>query len=442
MDRLSGEILTDAQLEALAYEYKFIQRQRGKITAKNFLEVLVFNGNDLKHRSLNDMANEYHLNHKVEITKQSLDERMNKRAVAFLKGVVLAVIKKQIEQGEWDVRSVKRLLIKDSTGFQLDESLSESYPGSGGSGSKASIRFQFEFDYLRGEITDLSLHPFNYQDTKDALETLDKISEGDLIIRDLGYVSLVALEGIMGKGAFHLSRLNPSLQVYEKKGDTYCLIDFSSLLKKMSAQGLSYLDQDVYIGQRKLKQRMVLYLLPEEIYQKRIRAKNRIQAKKKRSQRISEAIKARLHFNIFITNMNKDQISAEKIWSLYRLRWQIEIIFKIWKSILSLDKVKKVKKERLDVYFYSRLLLIVLGWKIISAISHWLYRYEKKTLSLFKSYKLVFFELVRSGAKLLTEKDALKKFLLDFYETSRKRNLLERRGHDPSSFELFLGLGI
>ena len=442
MERLDGAILSNVQLEALAYKCKFIQRKAGKITAKNFLEVVVFNGNDLKHRSLNDMANEYHLHHQVEITKQSLNERMNKRAVAYLKEVVLAVIKKQIEQGEWDVRSVKRLLIKDSTGFQLDESLSESYPGSGGAASKASIRFQFEFDYLKGEITDLSLHPFNDQDVKNAMATLNKIRRGDLLLRDLGYISLDAFEHISDKGAFHLSRLNPHLQVYEKQGDHYCLFDFPSVLKKMIAQGLSYMDQDVYVSKRKLKQRMVLYLLSDEIYQKRIRAKRKNQARKTGSRKISEANKTRLHFNIFITNMDKDQISAEKIWSLYRLRWQIEIIFKIWKSIVSLDKVKKVKKERLEVYFYSRLLLIVLGWKIISAISHWLYRYEKKTLSLFKSYKVVFPELVKIGVELLTEIDIMKKFLLNFYKTSRKRNLLERRGHQPSSFELFLGLGI
>ena len=76
-------------------------------------------------------------------------KRMNKRAVSYLKEVVFAVIKKQIEQSKWNVQSIKRLLIKDSTGFQIDESLSESYPGSGGDGSTASVRFQFEFDYLK-----------------------------------------------------------------------------------------------------------------------------------------------------------------------------------------------------------------------------------------------------------------------------------------------------
>ena len=74
---------------------------------------------------------------------------------------------------------------KDSTCFQIDESLAEYYPGSGGSGSDASVRIQFEYDILSGKINDLSLNSFNDQDAKDSVATIELTEHGDLIIRDL-----------------------------------------------------------------------------------------------------------------------------------------------------------------------------------------------------------------------------------------------------------------
>ncbi len=421
---------------------KFIQRYGSKITAKNFLEVVAFNAKDLKLRSLNDISNEYGLDHQIEICKQSINERMNQKGVLFLKELIQLILNKAVDKKELDIHSVKRLLIKDSTSFQLDESLSDVYPGSGGSGSKAAIRFQFEFDYQQRKITDISLHPFNNQDIKNAMGTLNKIEKGDLIIRDLGYISMEFLEAIIDKEAYFLSRLNASTKVYEKRGGEYKPFNFSSVLKEMKKQKLSYMETEVYIGARKLKQRMVIYLLPNDIYQKRLRSRKQIQKKKGHPKEIKKDYKIRAHFNIFITNMSRDQIETEKIWSLYRLRWQIEIIFKIWKSIVSINRVKKVKRDRLEIYLYSRLLLIVLGWNIISTIGHWLYRYENKAISIYKSYKVVIQELEKRGTELLMDIKKMNVFLLKFYKTSRKRNILEKRGDEPSSFEIFLSLGI
>jgi len=79
------------------------------------------------------------------------------------------------------------------------------------------VRIQFEYDLLAGTINDLSLNAFNNQDAKNAVATVDLISEGDLIIRDLAYVGLEALKGVAKQMAYYLCRLNPNVTVYEKK---------------------------------------------------------------------------------------------------------------------------------------------------------------------------------------------------------------------------------
>lgn len=79
---------------------------------------------------------------------------------------------------------IRRILIKDSVCFQIDESLKDDYPGSGGDGSTAAVRIQFEYDLLSGKIHDISLNAFNEQDAKNALSTIELVGQGDLIIRD------------------------------------------------------------------------------------------------------------------------------------------------------------------------------------------------------------------------------------------------------------------
>ncbi len=438
---MDQSFLSDEKIAELAQKSKFIQRYGGKITAKDFLEIMVFNDKNLKKQSLNDLSIDFLESHNIRLRKQSINERINDKAVDFIKQVLGEVLKAQIKIEKGEFRHFNRLLIKDSTSFQLNEALSDSYPGSGGGGSAAGIRFQFEFDYLKGAILDLSLHAFNEPDATDSKKTLERIQAKDLILRDLGYMNLGVLKAIDAKGAYYLSRLNVSTKVYERQGEAYKEISFRALRQRMLEEGTTVKELEVYAGRQKLKSRLVMYLLPETIYQRRLNRHKAINQKKQRGQ-VAKEIKGRAHFNLFLTNTREDQISKEQIWSLYRLRWQIELVFKIWKSLVELDKIKKVKKARLELYFYSKLLLIILGWQVLRQVSAWLYRYEKKALSIMKSYKSILKKLTTQGLEILTKVDCLKEILLKFYKLSREYHTLERHGKEPTSFEIFMNLGI
>lgn len=148
----------------------------------------------------------------------------------------------------------------------------EYYPGSGGSGSKASVRIQFEYDILCGNINDLSVNAFNDQDAKDSIATLELVEKGDLIIRDLAYTSLTVLNAIVAKIAFYLCRLNSQVKVYEKKGDLYKEVNFRKLCKYMKKNNIDIVEKKVYLGfKEKMKTRLVIHAMPEEEAAKRIR---------------------------------------------------------------------------------------------------------------------------------------------------------------------------
>ena len=154
-----------------------------------------------------------------------------------------------------------------------------------GSGSKASVRIQFEYDLLGGKINDLSLNAFNDQDATDAIATVDLLQAGDLIIRDLAYVGLQALQGIIQKVAFYLCRLSPTVKVYERKGDRYVEMAFKQVRSYMEKRGLAMMEKEVYLGAKaKLKTRLVIHRLPAEEVEKRLRKAKRNNKKKGRNE--------------------------------------------------------------------------------------------------------------------------------------------------------------
>ena len=158
LDLAIDPFFTPEELNKLAREAEFVQRE-GKLNGSLFFDLIVFHCEDLKSQSLNDLSVTLKDKHGVEITKQSLHERFNKYAMAFLKEALEKMLQKQLNVSSTlptDFNGFNRILIKDSTCFQIDASLAQYYPGSGGGGSDAAVRIQFEYDILSGTINVIS----------------------------------------------------------------------------------------------------------------------------------------------------------------------------------------------------------------------------------------------------------------------------------------------
>jgi IS4 transposase len=70
-----------------------------------------------------------------------------------------------------------------------------------------------------------------------------------------------------------------------------------------------------------------------------------------------------------ITNLKRQQFSAVDITKLYRLRWQIELLFKEWKSWNNLRKFNTGKKEIMEGLIWSSLLSLLLKRSIAFSVS-------------------------------------------------------------------------
>jgi hypothetical protein len=371
-----------------------------------------------------------------------LHERFNENALYFLKKTLENMIASQLEVKPIvnNLKEIDRILIKDSVCFDIDSSMAEHYPGSSGSASDASIRIQFEYDALTGKINDLSVGAFNAQDSKNSFDTIELTQAGDLIIRDLAYMSLKVIKKIITaiKGLF-ISRLNTNTNIYENKNGCILKVDFVTLLNDMNKQKLSMVEKMIFLGEKdRLQVRLIVHRLPDHVVAERIRRANSNNKKKKRGG-LSKEAKARMAFNLFITNATAEQIPGDRVWPLYRLRWQIELIFKIWKSICNIEKVKKVNKHRLECYIYSKLIFIILCWQIIWKIANVLFLIDKKAISYFKAFKTILRHEVENIRNILIWKtSSLRTFMLDFYKLSFKKHLLEKRKNSITSLDILL----
>jgi hypothetical protein len=437
-----SSFFTTEEIEQLAKHSKFVQRENAvKVDGRIFLDLIVFNSDQLKEQSLNDLAVALNCKYGIDITKQSLNERFNRYALVFLTNALEKLLTNQVSLNRLVVASehFNRILIKDSVCFQIDESLKDIYQGSGGSGSDAAIRIQFEYDVLNGVINDLSVNAFNDQDASDSLATIEKTQFGDLVIRDLAYMNLEVLKRLIKKLVIFICRVNPTTKIYELINGNYEELNFDNLKRYMNQQQLSCLEKQVYLSLKyQLKVRLMIYLLPEEVVNERLRKARRNNNKKGRGQ-ISKEYKARAHFNLFITNGANDVIPMDKVYLFYKLRWQIELMFKIWKSLCNIDKVKKVKRHRLECYIYSRLIFIVFAWQIIWVTATALFAIDNKPLSYFKTYKtLIRNKLDELRDLFLSGGVNVSSFLIDLYEISRVKHILEKKKNTLTSLQIML----
>lgn len=352
-----------------------------------FFDSLLFDATSVTTKSYNQMAIETKSVHKVDISKQGIDQRFNESAMEYIQSLMGKVLSKQVSQiiEIGLLHPFNRVNVKDSSKFDLPEKLKDILPGFGGGASKSGACIQYEFEIKSGHINDLTITPANRPDSKDALATKDAVLKGDLTIRDLGYFALKYFIAAKKAGAFFLSRLNVKINVYQKKANGFEELDFGQLYKIMKRNKIERLDKKVYIGKDdKFPVRLVIELMPDEVFNSRMYQVNK--NNKKKGFHTSKGYSDRARFNLFISNVPLKVLNGEAIAKIYKIRWQIELVFKIWKSIFGLDNITPMKYERLMCTLNVRLLLVLINWEAFMIQRGLLYKKTGKLLSIIKCF--------------------------------------------------------
>jgi len=169
-------------VEKLARTTGFVRRD-SKLQGLDFFMLCVFMHQKCPNISLNGLCEEL-IPKNILISKQSLQDRFNEPAVCFMKNMVgEALSKKLLTQDSLVPSCFSRIIIGDSTVFQLPSIYASKYQGSGGGASIAAVKIQYQIDLLTHAIIALCTQKGTAKDTNQPLEDH---RANDLRIEDLG----------------------------------------------------------------------------------------------------------------------------------------------------------------------------------------------------------------------------------------------------------------
>lgn len=429
---------SEEAINKVARKTGFVKRAR-KLTASSFLNTLMFSVCNQQLTSLPDITSDLSANFDVDISKEALHKKFTSEAVAFLKEMVSIHIKRQFDSIAGKNVPFPSIKTKDSSKYSLPDVYEGAYPGFGNFSKKNGLmNIQYEYDLVKGTWLSVELTNVTRNDQKDSKETLDSITKGDLHIRDLGYITPSYLERVIDRGAFFLNRLPSQVNIYtpEKKKVTWKDID-----KKLKKTGTPFLEVDVLIYRDKfLSCRLILEPVSDDEYRKRL-----IDAEKSAKSRkvgVSDDHKIRCRYNAFITNVDREILPVETIRKTYYLRWQIELVFKTWKSYFEINKVKKVKKERMECQLLAKLLWILLNWNLFRACNQYLQKNKKsKRVSTLKFFKrcLSFSSSLRS---VVLRRISIKKWLIETFIPSIDNTACEAPRGKTTHYQILKATGL
>ena len=186
----------------------------------------------------------------------------------------------------------------------------------------------------------------------------------ELVVADRGYCNARGIAHVVDAGADVLVRLNrtslPLLWLDEKTP-----VDIMKVLCELPSRGVHqhFVVAPYKVGRhtRYIPGRLCLMRLPEHEARKA-----RERARKEQGVNVSANTLEAAGYVVLFTTAPWQRLSAEQCIELYRLRWQLELQFKRWKSICGFDRMPNFRPDTIAAWLYAKILAAVLLEKLAS----------------------------------------------------------------------------
>ena len=348
-------LITIAQ--RLARETNFVQRD-SKLNGAIFVQTLVFTYLADPDASLDELT-QTAAALDVDITAAGLTQRFTEAAATFLERVLAVAIQRVLAADPLAIPVLEQfagVYIEDSTIIVLPAALRDLWQGCGNASEQgeAAVKLTLRLDLASGLIAGLSLHDGRVHDSA-AAHPVTSLPADSLYLADLGFFSLHRLQQVVAQQAFFLSRLRAGTKLYDMEGQELFLPNFLATQRPT-------VDLPVLVGKREqLQARLLAVRVPQEVADQR-RRRLREEAKRK-GQMVSSERLALADWTILITNVPVEMLSLGEALIVARARWQIELLFKLWKSHGRIDESRSGKPWRVICDVYAKLLAMV--------VQHW-----------------------------------------------------------------------
>jgi Transposase DDE domain len=362
------QIVFTTTADAAARATGFVQR-RSKLSGAAFVQALVFGWLANPHASLAALAQAAAVAG-VAISPQGLDQRCGEAAAGFLEAVLAAAVQAVVAAEPVAIPLLQRfsaVVLLDCSTIVLPDALGLWWPGCGGSSAthtQAALKLGVRFDLCSGALRGPLLYDGRTHESTTPIQSAP-LPAGALRLADLGFFDLEARAQIGAQDGYWLSRLHFGTAVYDAEGRRWDVLDL------LAAQGTAQVALPIALGaQQRLSARLLAVRVPQEVA---VRVPQEVADQRRRRLRLpardrgrtpSAARLAWCDWTLLVTNVPPDMLSLREALVLARARWQIELLFKLWKSHGHIDESRSGKPWRVLCEVYAKLLAMV--------VQHWL----------------------------------------------------------------------
>lgn len=368
-------ILSEKKLNRLGQKTGFTKRVRN-ITSFHLVTSMIATLGDKKTNYLSEILRYYN-----QLTEQNIQYKPfhNQLVKPELAELMREVTNKVFNHWINDVLKYTKsnfsifdnILIQDGSSIMLHHSLKDEYPGRFTNTCPAAIELHATLNLTQGCFEKASITPDSFSE-RDELPELEAL-KGQLLLADRGYYSGSYIHNLTKAGGYYVLRAKGLKVVkvhkaYLQNGKEFTIeapVKLCELMPKFPKKDL--IDMDIEI--KKELTRVIAYWSKKE---------------KK--------------YTLLVTNLNRDKFTAIEIGNLYRLRWQVELLFKECKSYNNLQGFQTSSATLQESLIYVSLIVTTLKRFVTGCIEK-IFKVEMSTMVVAKTTNSWWINILRAVIK-------------------------------------------
>jgi hypothetical protein len=366
------------------------------------------------------------------ISPQGLEQRFTPGAAEFLRQVLEAAVQEVITANPVTIPILARfsgVYLLDSSVITLPNELQSVWQGLGGNsekGTAASLKLEVRLNLTTGALEGPALCAGRTQD-RAAHYQREPLPAKALRLADLGYFTLSVMADLAQQDVYWLSRYRAKTAVYTPNGKRLELIRF------LESHTAGSYEIPVLIGSgQRIPARLLVQPVPQAVAEQR-RRRLREQARIRQAPVPEESLKL-AGWTLLLTNVPEMGLSLPEAMQLIRARWQVELLFKLWKSHAKVDEWRSHNPWRILCEIYAKLIgLVIEHWLMITAL--WTYPDH----SLFRAIRFIQ-KWVLPLALSIQDETQTRRIIQSMHVGLVSHCRITKRTKHPATFQLLLAL--
>jgi hypothetical protein len=346
----------------LAKETFAIQRER-KFNGSSLLQTLVFGYQQQPQSTLDHLVSTAAVAN-VEVSDTAILKHFTPETATFLLASLQELTQIVVQAKEAVplplLRRFPAIVFEDSSIINLPVDLAAWWEGTGGRNRPvtSTVKLHICWELGQGRLWGPALTDGRHSDRRSPWRD-EELPVGSLKINDLGYFETALFKERQEQGIRTLGRLHATVGVYDRQGK--CL-DVEHIAPKQVGQAK---EVPILLGrQERLPMRLLQVRVPHAVAEERREDIKR--EAKQRGTPVSEKALRLASWTLLFTDVPRDELSIEEALILMRERWQMELLYKLWKQEGEVDAWVSENPWRILCELYAKLIgLLLQHWMIV-----------------------------------------------------------------------------